>query len=141
MKVLAVVLLVAVAAAVNSYEAQEANVFYEELDMEESDPSVARRLHYQWGSVGPDDRLISATYHEAYGMEYQINDQEVTYRGNEKTNITSIIVREYLSNYTTVTILDGGLYRNHVTLGLKGLRSLQIGCHISIYATVNCSNM
>ncbi|XP_035451790.2 uncharacterized protein LOC118277184 [Spodoptera frugiperda] len=140
MKILALLLLVAVAAAVNSYEGQEANVYYEQLlEVEESGRSHLNI--FQFGTIGPDDRLISDTTHEAYGIEYHVNDHELTYRGSENTNITGIIVHEYLSNYTAVTIQDGGIHRNYVTISLKGRRSYHVGCRIGIFASINCSNM
>ncbi|KAH9635631.1 hypothetical protein HF086_007701 [Spodoptera exigua] len=124
MKIFAVVLLVAIAAGVYSNEEQGANM----LNYEEKDPNIkmesdqmTTRPHV-WGSYGPNDRLIS--------------------RGHEKTNITSIVVQENgLNGFSTqVDLLDGGLYHNFVTIGLKAGRSYTINKDIRIYATINCFN-
>ncbi|KAF9411581.1 hypothetical protein HW555_009653 [Spodoptera exigua] len=140
MKTFAVVLLVAIAAGVYSNEEQGANMLnYVEQSMEKSD-QLASRSSYGWGVVGDDDRLISSTYHEAYDLPYLINEQEVTYRGNEYTNISSIRVSSNYGNTTQVVLLDGGLNENYVTLGLRSPRSGGFGCRIDIFATVNCHN-
>nr|AFH57164.1 REPAT44 [Spodoptera exigua] len=106
----------------------------------ESDQMTTRP--HVWGSYGPNDRLISRTVHVISALTLFTNDQEVTYRGHEKTNITSIVVQENgLNGFSTqVDLLDGGLYHNFVTIGLKAGRSYTINKDISIYATINCFN-
>nr|AFH57165.1 REPAT45 [Spodoptera exigua] len=140
MKILAVVLLVAIAAGVYSNEEQGANMLnYDEQSMEESD-QLSSRSSFGWGVVGIDDRLISRTYHEAYDLPYLINEQEVTYRGNQYTNISSIRIYSNYRNTTEIVLLDGGLNENYVTFGFRSPRSEGFGCRIDIYATINCHN-
>uniref|UniRef100_A0A2H1VN40 SFRICE_006014 n=1 Tax=Spodoptera frugiperda TaxID=7108 RepID=A0A2H1VN40_SPOFR len=138
-----VVLLVTVAAAVHSNEGQEAKVLnYDAQDSHHiiDADEMGRTSRRQWGSVGPDDRLISTTIHTMEALSFFINYQEVTYRGLENTNITMIRTTEPWGS-TEVVLLDGGLYHNFVTLGFKSARSSSMtNMAIDIFATINCSN-
>ncbi|XP_022834169.1 uncharacterized protein LOC111361941 [Spodoptera litura] len=143
MKILAVLLmLVAIAAGVNSNLEQEANVLnYNEQDsnkMVESDLMASRQI--VWGVDGPDDRLISSTIHSADAFNFLINDQEVTYRGHETTNITRIVVLKRVGDITQVDLVDGGLYHNFVTIRFTCQRSYSMYNIIDIFATINCHN-
>ncbi|KAJ8710730.1 hypothetical protein PYW08_009245 [Mythimna loreyi] len=99
----------------------------------------ASRQNLNVGIVGPDDRLISRTTFSAAAAQFIIHSPDLTIRGAEYTNITSVQVTRVGNTQNAIpTIKAGGLGRNFVTINVLGVRNRGFDYTVSVYASLGC---
>ncbi|KAI5632693.1 transcription activator MBF2 domain-containing protein [Phthorimaea operculella] len=86
------------------------------------------------GSVQPGDRLLRTAQLYQPAIANRIQTQDLIFRGNATTRITSIQAREVgATQYAQMRLISGGLNRNNATLRATSRQSYGFNYQIQIY--------